>query len=155
MNFISWLRGKGFDVQMDRMLSLSNEQLLRELGRFRFGQVQLSKAKNVFMIVSPSYLRLCRLDEHEPTLDSLSHEEKIVYSEIVYIRDDLCSTMFRNDRFIPVLFGVEEADLPYWIRELVIYSWPEDKTNNRLMFRLNNQPEYTTSPAQKYKFDST
>ena len=149
VNFISWLRKRGFDVQADCMLSEDNELLLREIGRLRFRDQLLGKAKNVFMIVSPSYLRLCRLDEHagksgqdKPTVDSLSLEEKMVYNEIMYIRYDLLSTVSRNDRFIPILFGVDEAKVPFWIKDLLLYTWPDEKEKERLLYRLYNKPEY-------------
>ena len=101
------------------------------------------------MIVSPSYLRLCRLDEHagksgqdKPMVDSLSLEEKMVYNEIMYIRYDLLSTVSRNDRFIPILFGVDEAKVPFWIKDLLLYTWPDEKEKERLLYRLYNKPEY-------------
>ena len=127
---------------MDIMQSSTNEKQLRELGRFRFGEMQLRQAKNVFMIVSPAYLKLCRLDEETIAEENLSQNDRIVYSEITHIRSELCSTFYRNCRFIPVLFGVKEIELPFWIKELVVYTWPDDKVNNRLLYRLNEQVEY-------------
>lgn len=143
VEFTTWFRKQGYDVQMDIMQTSSNETQLRELGRLRFGDMKLEKAKNVFMIISPSYLKLCRLDEEETHLWNLTKDEMIVYSEITHIRNELCSTAYRSSRFVPVLFGVEETGLPFWINVLVVYNWPEDKLNNRLLYRLNEQLEYT------------
>lgn len=147
MEFTSWFREHGYDVQMDLMHGPRSELRLRELGRFRFGELQLQKAKYVFMIVSPDYLKLCRQNGEETNLDGLSHAEKIVYNEIMYVHHELCSTAFRNSRFLPVLFGVEAIELPFWMKELVVFSWPEDKKNLRLLYRLNEQLEYTTNSS--------
>lgn len=143
VEFTSWFRQQGYDVQLDILQSPNNEAQLKELGPFRFGEKQLGNAKNVFMILSASYLRLCKLDEEgEIGIENLSRQERIVYSEITQIRNELCSTVYRNSRFIPVIFGVKEIELPFWIKELVVYTWPDDKLNNRLLYRLNEQMEY-------------
>ena len=120
---------------MDLMHGPRSELRLRELG----------KAKFVFIIVSSAYLKLCQHNGEEINLDGLSQAEKVVYNEIMYVRNELCSTVFRNSRFLPVLFGVEAIELPFWMKQLVVFSWPEDKKNQRLLYRLNEQLEYTTS----------
>ena len=145
VEFTLWFREQGYNVQMDVMQTPKNESQLRQLGRLRFSELQLKRAKNVLMVVSPGYLKLCKLDEsHEATKGRLSNKELQVFSEITQIRSELCSTMYRNSRFIPVLFGgVKETELPFWIKDMVVFSWPEDKMNNRLLFRLAEQVEYS------------
>jgi hypothetical protein len=127
---------------MDIMSTPSNQEELKELGRLRWGEKQLLRAKNVFIIVSPSYLNLCRLDEGKTDASSLTQEETIIYSEITQIRNKLCSTAYISSRFIPVLFGVKETELPFWIKQLVVYSWPNDKMNKKLLYRMNEEMSY-------------
>ena len=140
VDFSSWFRKQGYNVQMDVMSTQSNQEDLKELGRLRWGEKQLLKAKSVFMIISPSYLNLCRLDEGDK-IDgsSLTQDEIIVYSEITQIRNELSSAAYITSRFIPVLFGVKETELPFWIKQRVVYSWPEDKTNNKLLYRISEE----------------
>ena len=121
------------------MSTPSNQEELKELGRLRWGEKQLLRAKNVFIIVSPSYLNLCRL---KTDASSLTQEETIIYSEITQIRNKLSSTAYISSRFIPVLFGVKETELPFWIKQLVVYSWPNDKVNNKLLYRMNEEMSY-------------
>ena len=129
---------------MDIMPTSNNLKDLKELGRLRWGQQQLLRAENVFLIVSPSYLNLCRLDEGKTDASSLTQEETIVYSEITQIRSELSSTAYISSRFIPVLFGVKETDLPFWIKQRVVYKWPDDKMNNKLLYRMNDEVSYKT-----------
>ncbi|XP_028407096.1 uncharacterized protein LOC114529472 [Dendronephthya gigantea] len=142
VDFGSWLRKHGYNVQMDIMLSPSNQQDLKELGRLRWGAEQLSKARSVFLLVSPSYLKLCRLDVGETNASSLTLEEKIIFSEITQMRNDLSNDAYISSRFIPVLFGVKETELPFWIRQRVVYSWPDDKMNDRLLHRVRAEVSY-------------
>ena len=142
VDFSNWFRKHGYDVQMDIMSTPSNQEDLKELGRRRWGEKQLLRAKNVFIILSPPYLNLCRLDEGKTDASSLTQEEKIIYSEITQIRNELSSTAYISSRFIPVLFGVKETELPFWIKQLVVYSWPDDKMNNKLLYRINEEISY-------------
>ena len=135
----TWLRKHGYNVQMDIMATQSNQEDLKELGRLRWSEKQLTRAKNVFIIISPSYLNLCRLDEGENDRSSLTQGETIIYSEITQIRNELSSTAYISSRFIPVLFGVKETELPFWIKQLVVYNWPNDKTNDKLLHRVNEE----------------
>jgi hypothetical protein len=127
---------------MDIMSTSANLEDLKELGRLRWGEKQLREANNVFIVVSPSYLNLCRLDEVKTDASSLTQEEKIVYNEITQIRSELSSTAYISSRFIPVLFGVKETDLPFWIKQRVVYTWPDDKMNNKLLYRMNDEISY-------------
>jgi hypothetical protein len=127
---------------MDIMSTSANLEDLKELGRLRWGEKQLREANNVFIVVSPSYLNLCRRDEVKTDASSLTQEEKIVYNEITQIRSELSSTAYISSRFIPVLFGVKETDLPFWIKERVVYTWPDDKMNNKLLYRMNDEISY-------------
>ena len=144
-DFCSWFRKHGYNVQMDIMATESNQEDLKELGRLRWGEKQLTRAKNVFIIVSPSYLNLCRFDEAERDGSSLTQEETIIYSEITQIRNELSSTAYISSRFIPVLFGVKETELPFWIKQLVVYNWPNDKMNDKLLYRINQEVSYENS----------
>jgi hypothetical protein len=127
---------------MDIMSTSANLEDLKELGRLRWGEKQLREANNVFIVVSPSYLNLCRRDEVKTDASSLTQEEKIVYNEITQIRSELSSTAYISSRFIPVLFGVKETDLPFWIKQRVVYTWPDDKMNNKLLYRMNDEISY-------------
>ena len=129
---------------MDIMSTSDHLEDLKELGRLRWGQQQLLRAENVFLIVSPSYLNLCRLDEGKTDASSLTQEETIVYSEITQIRSELSSTAYISSRFIPVLFGVKETDLPFWMKQRVVYKWPDDKVNDKLLYRMNDEVSYKT-----------
>lgn len=121
------------------MAAPSNQEDLKELGRRRWGEKQLLNAKNIFIILSSSYLDLCRLDEGKIPALPLTHEEMIIYDEITKIRNDLSSSAYISSRFIPVLFGVNETELPFWIKQLVVYTWPEDAFNNKLLYRINEE----------------
>lgn len=124
---------------MDIMAAPSNQEDLKELGRRRWGEKQLLNAKNIFIILSSSYLDLFRLDEGKIPALPLTHEEMIIYDEITKIRNDLSSSAYISSRFIPVLFGVNETELPFWIKQLVVYTWPEDAFNNKLLYRINEE----------------
>ena len=142
--FVSWLHRNGFGVEMltdeDDMLREENRLLRRELVSFKFREHMVKTSDKVFIILSPSYLKLCEMNEDDARNQNVSEEEKLVYDEVVQIRCELHEQMYRSDRFIPILFRLNEAaSIPFWIKELVFFSWPEDKAT--LLNRLNGLPE--------------
>ena len=137
--FCSWLRKHGYDVQTDIMLTSKNQQDLKELGPWRWAERQLRRAKGVFIVISPSYLKLCGLDEGKTDATALTEVEKLTYSEITQIRNELSLKAYISSRFIPVLFGVKETELPFWIKQMVVYHWPEDKVNDKLLHRVKEE----------------
>ena len=142
--FVDWLHNNQFDVQMltdeGNLLTEENRSLRRELPSFMFREHMLKTTDKVFIILSPSYLRLCKMREDDAMNQNLSEEERLVNGEIIQIRSELHDTVFCSDRFIPILFRLEEETrIPFWIKELVFFSWPEDKT--RLLNWLNGLPE--------------
>ena len=144
---VYWLRENQIDVQMltdeGDMLTERNRKLRREMISFKFREHMLTTADKVFIILSPSYLKLCDMKEDDAINQNVSEEEKLVNGEIIQIRSELHEQMYRSNRFIPILFRLEKAtSIPFWIKELVFFSWPEDKTNKRLLNWLNGLPEY-------------
>jgi hypothetical protein len=144
--FVYWLHGNGFDVEMltdeGDMLTKDNRSLKRQLMSWKLREHMLKNSDKAFIILSPSYLKLCQMKEDDVANQNFSEEEKLVNGEIAQIRCELHEHMYRSDRFIPILFRLNEsASIPFWIKELVFFSWPEDKANDRLLNRLNGLPE--------------
>ena len=143
--FAHWLQDNGFDVEMltdeNDMLTKENISLRRELMSFKFREHMVKSSDKVFIIVSTSYAKLCENGD-DVRNQNLSEEEKLVYGELLQIRCELHEHVYRSDRFIPILFRLNKAaSIPFWIKELVYFSWPEEKTSKRLLNRLNGLPE--------------
>lgn len=143
--FAHWLQENGFDVEMltdeNDMLTKENISRRREMMSFKFREHMVKTSDKVFIILSSSYIRLYE-NADDVENQNLSEEEKLVYGEIVQIRGELHEHQYRSDRIIPILFHLDkEASIPFWINELVFFSWPEDKTNNRLVNWLRGLPE--------------
>ena len=129
---------------------LTKRNLLRrmELARFMFREFMVKSSDKVFLILSPVYLELCTssMGEDDAINQNFSEEEKLVNGEIVQIRWELNENMYRSRRFVPICFRrIESASIPFWIKELVFFSWPEDKTNQKLLNWLNGLPEYPSN----------
>ena len=145
--FARWLHENGFEVEMltdeNDMLTEKNKSLRRDLMSFTFREHMIKTSDKVFIILSSSYARLCESGERNGTTNqNPSGEvlENLVYSEIVQIRCELIGCRYRSHRFIPICFGLNRAaSIPFWIRELLLFSWPEDKTE--LFNRLSGLPE--------------
>lgn len=146
-NFVFWLHRSGFAVEMltdeGDLLTKENRSRLRELMTFTFRERMVKESSKVFIILSNTYLKLCsEMTENDAMNQNFLEEEKLVCGEIVQIRSELHQHMYRSDRFLPILLCPKDtARIPFWVRELPLFSWPDDKI--RLLSKLSGVPEYS------------
>ncbi|XP_046854273.1 uncharacterized protein LOC124447407 isoform X2 [Xenia sp. Carnegie-2017] len=130
-----FLKSNHIDVVMDQMYA--DQKLYHSLGPKRFGEKFLRQAGKVIMIVTQSYLRICRWDETVnieavPRFSSLNEER--LFSEVSLIKSELSTTTkHQRIRFIPVLIKVSEDQLPKWLNLTEIVKWPDDRKTDKFV----------------------
>lgn len=146
-NFAKWLLDNGHDVQMltddCKLLKEENQFLRKEMMSFKFREHMLNSSRKIFMILSSTYLKHCAIKEDEMKNVDFSEEEKLLNGEITQIRGEMHDNLYLSDRFIAVLFHLNnEMTVPFWIKGLPIFSWPKEEKSNKLLNYLKGLPEY-------------
>lgn len=111
---------------MDRMYTCE----IAEIGVIDWSEQHMSHAKKILIMCSKSFLEMCAVRElmqiHEGApRRNLTTEQLKIFKEIAYIKRDMFLSGHCSRRFIVVLIGVKEDNLPSWLREFPMCSWPQ------------------------------
>ena len=125
----AWLRSKGYDVLMDKMASVE----IASLGRDRWIQQQITRAKKILIVKSAGYLKLYVQD-----LEGVGGPVSRHRVEVRCVSDEYYKTLNRS-KFIWIetegCKKVQELDGPPWMED--VFLWPSD--HEKLLLRMSDK----------------
>lgn len=129
----NWLREQNIDVIFDKFFVITN-------GLRKWRELSLSSAKRIILIISPGYLKICKLDESDEKdkkLDAI--KDQLAYNEICHVRDEITKNPSVTDKFIVILVETSPDDLPFWMKRLNIYKYKNGQVDEKMLEVLKRE----------------
>ncbi|XP_033865618.1 E3 ubiquitin ligase TRAF3IP2-like [Acipenser ruthenus] len=142
LNFVSLLRGNGFDTHIDQF-----EQQYRSISKIDFMEKYISeKDYLIIIVISPKYYETVKPCQYI----SIKNDESALHTVYIYkqLQNEYIQNGSKNFRFIPVLFpGAKRSHVPSWLQNTHVYHWPQDMQD--ILLRLMRVEKYNPPPVGK------